>query len=166
MNQSREIPIPEDLKEKCPNCRGTGYTDRSGFSDPASGVKIRCSTCRGKGWLWALDQQEMAERLAQAESQAAELQEMGITMSAQIGRYQVETAELREELAFYKKLCVNQESTIGNLKTTLERQQRSVTAMEWSKHCDVHEGMTMPTNGIVVVNRILASRSREQEPAQ
>lgn len=66
-----KYPIPEGLKIECPNCHGIGSTKRTAFASAgemdAGGeprlIDQRCSACRSKGWIWALDQDEMAERI-------------------------------------------------------------------------------------------------------
>jgi hypothetical protein len=70
--------IPEDLKQQCPNCNGTGRTTSQSFVSDADGthpVISRCSACRAKGWMWALDQQEMAERIADLSAANARLKQ-------------------------------------------------------------------------------------------
>lgn len=71
--------IPEDLKTQCPICKGEGKVQRRGFasagdmdanSEPRM-ITQSCYQCHSKGWLWALSDDEMAERIANLESTLA-----------------------------------------------------------------------------------------------
>ena len=64
---SHEIP---ELKAKCPAC-DNGKMSRVSFQDATKTVQKTCSVCSGRGWIWALDQQEMAERIDRAETALA-----------------------------------------------------------------------------------------------
>ena len=74
-----------DLKEPCPNCNGSGSTKRTAFAHAgemdAGGeprlINQRCSACRSKGWIWSLDQAEMAERIGRAEAERDEHERKG-----------------------------------------------------------------------------------------
>lgn len=55
--------ISEYLRIDCPNCKGTGKVLRPGY-EKHDLIPNRCSVCHGSGKIWALDQQEMAERIA------------------------------------------------------------------------------------------------------
>lgn len=70
----QELLIPEDLKTVCPLCGGVGHKERTSFNDPSTMRMGSCHSCKGKGWIWALDQQEMAERVVKAESWNRELE--------------------------------------------------------------------------------------------
>jgi hypothetical protein len=58
------IPIPEDLKTKCPLCQGVGHKERNLFADSSQMRMGSCHHCHGAGWIWALDQERMAARIA------------------------------------------------------------------------------------------------------
>ena len=65
-----ELKIPEDLKVTCPLCAGAGEKEVSSFYDPSIMLIKICHVCKRKGWIWALDLDEMAERIARAEARA------------------------------------------------------------------------------------------------
>lgn len=80
MGVERQIP---ELKTQCMICAGTGKTEHIGFSsagdmdagnDPHP-VTRTCYQCKGRGWAWALDQQEMAERIADLAAEVERLKE-------------------------------------------------------------------------------------------
>ena len=69
--------IAPDLRVPCSLCSGTGFRDSSDFrsagemdvkSEPTT-HHVTCYLCHGKKWMWALDQQEMAERVSKAEQE-------------------------------------------------------------------------------------------------
>ena len=63
--------IPEDLRTVCTLCNGSGSLQAFDFrsagemdaNDEPKMHAVTCRACRGKGWLWALDQEEMAQRI-------------------------------------------------------------------------------------------------------
>jgi len=69
--------IHEYLKIKWPLCAGVGMKERGSFVDPSQMRMGSCHACKGTGKVWALDQQEMAARIAalEAEIKAYELQD-------------------------------------------------------------------------------------------
>lgn len=145
--------IPEDLQRTYETARGLGNST---------------------GWLGPLGNQvvNLIERIALAESQAAELRE-------EVGRQNAVNAELgdighslRSEIATLRKqlyACVPASTTLAlqrenaDLKTALERQQRAVTDEEWDNRPSVEAG---PSYWPRLITAILASRSREQEPGK
>ena len=98
MSDEQVKGMPE-LKLSCPNCGGSGYTERRGFSsagDMDAGnephpVAMRCSACHARGWLWALDQEEMAERIARSEQALAALEARNKEADSYLKRYQERT---------------------------------------------------------------------------
>jgi hypothetical protein len=69
-----ERAIPEDLKQPCPLCKGSGAKMSTSFMNPRIPHPVHCHHCKGTGQVWALDLQEMAERIADLERQLAEAQ--------------------------------------------------------------------------------------------
>ena len=67
------MQVPEDLKIVCPLCGGKGTNTVGGFADHAKEHQISCRMCKGRQWLWALDQEEMAQRIAKVEAENAVL---------------------------------------------------------------------------------------------
>jgi hypothetical protein len=69
--------IHEYLKIKWPLCAEVGMKERGSFVDPSQMRMGSCHACKGTGKVWALDQQEMAARIAalEAEVKAYELQD-------------------------------------------------------------------------------------------
>lgn len=71
MSEKQELKIPEDLRSLCPNCYGVGSVILTGFT--GGDVTGGCPVCHARGWLWKLDQQEMAERIAAKDAELATL---------------------------------------------------------------------------------------------
>ena len=69
--------IHEYLKIKWPLCARVGMKERGSFVDPSQMRMGSCHACKGTGKVWALDQQEMAARIAalEAEIKGYELQD-------------------------------------------------------------------------------------------
>jgi hypothetical protein len=88
---SDELVIPDDLKLTCPLCKGSGYVKRTGFSsagdmDANSTPRLisrTCMACKGKGWIWSLTQDEMAQRIARLEQQLANARKEALTVAAE-----------------------------------------------------------------------------------
>ena len=69
-----EYPIPEDLKRPHSYCRGTGHVIEPAYHDsPARETSYDCLGCGGRGWVWALTQDGMADRIAKDEAGLAAL---------------------------------------------------------------------------------------------
>lgn len=85
-----EYPIPEDLKQKCPLCDGIGHKESTSFRSPGTMRMGQCHACKGRGWIWALDQREMAERLATLEAEIERLQRP-VSDTPRLTRTQVQT---------------------------------------------------------------------------
>lgn len=67
-----DLEIPEDLRVLCPLCKGTKTVECTSFVDNEKLIMSSCHFCHAKGWLWALDQEQMAERIARAEAENKE----------------------------------------------------------------------------------------------
>jgi RecJ-like exonuclease len=75
--------VTDDLKHKCPLCSGAGRREQISFrsagemdagGEPQTHT-ISCYLCKGSGFVWALDQQQMAERIAKLEAENAALRQ-------------------------------------------------------------------------------------------
>lgn len=111
--QGEALVIPEDLQVKCPLCAGEGMKNRTSFSDLSKMRMGSCHSCKGTGKIWALDQQEMAERIARAEADARTL------------KAQIEQLEASHEAGYM--LAYSQVMKIEELREQLERMR---TALE------------------------------------
>jgi hypothetical protein len=76
--------IHEYLKIKWPLCAGVGMKERGSFVDPSQMRMGSCHACKGTGKVWALDQQEMAARIAALEAEVKALREKLARMSAPV----------------------------------------------------------------------------------
>jgi hypothetical protein len=76
--------IHEYLKIKWPLCAGVGMKERGSFVDPSQMRMGSCHACKGTGKVWALDQQEMAARIAALEAEVQALREKLTQRSAPV----------------------------------------------------------------------------------
>lgn len=65
--------IANELQTKCPLCKGVGMKEGMRFSETSQLRMGSCHTCKGRGWLWALDQEEMADRIVRTITDLATL---------------------------------------------------------------------------------------------
>ena len=156
--------IPEYLKIKCPLCAGVGMKERGSFVDPSQMRMGSCHACKGTGKVWALDQQEMAARIAalEAEVKAYELQDGMLRKayedSGDAGRFTWSgwLLNLVRDNAVL-------EAEVQALREKLTQRSAPVSDEEFIKHCSLIWIQGEDTQGLLFerddVDALLAARS-------
>ena len=122
--QGEKLVIPEDLKTTCPLCSGLGKIKRGSFARPNTDITKACHNCHRRGWIWKLDQQEMAERIAELERQLVAITDQRDTLARQcnlnaqgvnaISGIIGERNEYKHELAEARKAALEEAARIAD----------------------------------------------------